>query len=479
MTSSSSSPEPQAPHPVSPEGPESREGSASEDRVDFAEQLREHLLNDDGETLAAWIESLAPGEIVRSVSQLSSEEQGLLLQILDPEDAADLIDDLPDEQSADLLEDIPPEQAAAIIGELDSDDRADVLHEMEAEEAEAILQALPPEEAREARQLLAFPPDTAGGVMVKELVAYPYDTTVEDVLEDLLEHREEYAHYNVQYFYVVDRGGALQGVLRLRDLVLSPPGRPVHEVMIRNPQVAPVDLDVATLQQIFETHSYSALPVVDGGGRLLGAVLEKEVAEAARKSASRTLLKLAGIFGGEELRSMPLRTRARRRLVWLIVMLVLNLCAASVVALYTETLKETIALAVFLPVVAGMSGSCGNQAVGLSLRELALGMVKPWDLLYVLMKEMKVGIVNGIALGMLLGITAGLWQGYGFGLVVGGALACNTLIAVCIGGMLPLMLKRLKLDPAMASSPILTMLSDVAGFFLLLGMAAPLLSRFS
>lgn len=442
---------------------------------DVTQQLRERLATLDKESLADWIDSLPPGEIARAVAHLSFEECTRLLHTLDPEDAADLIDDLPDEQSADLLEEMPTEEAADIVEELDSDDRADVLGEMEEEKQEAILGAMAQEEAKEARELMAYPGDTAGGVMVTEFVAYPTGTTVEQVLKDLQQNRETYSDYDVRYFYVTDSTGVLKGVLRLRDMVLSAPSRPIDEFMIRTPAVVHADLDLNTLQRMFEIHSYSALPVTDEAGRLLGVAIEKEVAEAARKNANRVMLKLVGIFGGEELRSMPTMSRIGRRLSWLIVILVLNLCAASVIALYMDTLQQMIALAVFLPVVAGMSGSSGNQAVGLSLRELALGVVKPWDMLYVLFKEMRVGLVNGVVLGILLGVICSVWKDYTFGLVVGVALSINTFMAVCLGGLMPLLLKRMKLDPAMASSPIITMVSDAGGFFLVLNFAALLL----
>ncbi|GAG23820.1 unnamed protein product, partial [marine sediment metagenome] len=230
-------------------------------------------------------------------------------------------------------------------------------------------------------------------------------------------------------------------------------------------------------QRMFETHSYSALPVVDGAGQLLGVVIEKEVAEAARKNANRTMLKLAGIFGGEELRSMPLLQRVGRRLSWLLVILILSVCAASVIHFFEGTLEKMIALTMFLPVVAGMSGCSGNQAVALSLRELALGTVTPWDLFYVLIKEMRVGMVNGIILGVVLGVIGYMWKGnYHLGVIIGSALALNTVISVCLGGTLPLLLKRIRLDPVIASGPILTTVVDTGGFFMVLSFAALMMS---
>jgi magnesium transporter len=335
------------------------------------------------------------------------------------------------------------------------------------------------EEAAEARELLSYPMDTAGGVMVKEYVSYPLGTSVGDVLDDLRRHREEYGDYDVRYFYVTDRIGVLKGVLRLRDMVLSPRSRPIDEVMITDPDVAPVDMDLTTLQHRLEIHSYSALPVVDAGKRLLGVVIEKEVAEAARKSANRTMLKLAGIFGGEELRSMPTWSRVWGRLSWLFAILALSVLAALVIKLYEGTLQAQIGLAMFLPVVAGMAGSSGNQAMALSLREMAMGVVKPWELTYVLIKETKIGLINGTILGIVLMVVSYLLSSaqplderLTISVIVGMSLVINTFLAVCIGGTLPLALKRAGLDPAAASGPILTTVVDTGGFFLVLSLAA-------
>jgi magnesium transporter len=171
-------------------------------------------------------------------------------------------------------------------------------------------------------------------------------------------------------------------------------------------------------------------------------------------------------------------TRARRRLSWLSLNIVLNIMAASVIALYFDTLSAAIALAVFLPIVSDMSGCSGNQAVAVSMRELSLGIVKPFEFVRVWIQEIKVGVLNGIALGILLGVVAWLWKdNYWLGLVVGAALAINTLVAVSLGGTVPLVLKRIGVDPAVASGPILTTVTDMCGFFLVLSLATLVLPQ--
>lgn len=169
---------------------------------------------------------------------------------------------------------------------------------------------------------------------------------------------------------------------------------------------------------------------------------------------------------------MPLIVRSGRRLSWLSINIVLNVCAASVIAMYQDTLSAVIALAVFLPIISDMSGCSGSQAVAVSIRELTLGTVRPTELLRVLGKELQVGLINGLALGLLLALVALLWQGnVWLGIVVGGALMINTSVAVCLGGMIPLVLKRFQMDPALASGPILTTVTDMCGFMLVLGFA--------
>jgi magnesium transporter len=187
---------------------------------------------------------------------------------------------------------------------------------------------------------------------------------------------------------------------------------------------------------------------------------------------------MRGIVGGDEVRTLPTRTRARRRLSWLSINILLNIVAAGVIALYIDVLDQVIALAVFLPIISDMSGASGNQAVAVSMRELSIGLVKPYEVIRVWLKEISVGLINGVALGVLIGVVAFIWDGNGWlGIVVGATLALNTLIAVSVGGTVPLMLKRIGVDPAVASGPILTTVTDICGFFLALSLASLLITQ--
>ncbi|MFH1950737.1 MAG: magnesium transporter [Pseudomonadota bacterium] len=442
------------------------------------DRLSELIAGKDSVELTRFVDALNPSETARGISRLTEEEQLRLLSLLSPEDAADVIEDIPEVQAADLVEDMPSEQAAAIMEEMTSDHLVDVLGEMDEDASQAILAKMDRKDADEARMLLEYAPDCAGGLMISEFLVYKIDNTIQDVLDDLQANRSEYVDYHVQYFYVVDREEKLAGVLRIHDLLFPARETRLTQVMISSPLSVPDKASLKELEEFFEEHHFFGVPVVDDGRRLVGVVLPNAIKEAVSKRKTKTFLRLSGIIGGEEFRTMPLLSRSGRRLSWLSMNIVLNIIAASVIALYQDTLAAVIILAVFLPMVSDMSGCSGNQAVAVSMRELSLGLVRPGELLWVLAKEAKVGIINGLVLGLLLGGVAFFWKGNPWlGVVVGGALAANTLVSVTLGGMLPLVLKRLKLDPALVSSPLLTTVTDMCGFFFVLSFAAAILPK--
>ncbi len=442
------------------------------------ERLEALLAAGDAHALQSFLDTLPPAEAGRALSRLDDEVQGRLLALLDPEAAAHLLEPMSDTQAADLIEELPPAQAAGIVEELPSADQADVLGELDHADAEAILARMEPEDAAGARRLMQYAADTAGGIMITEYLAFPEHWTVADVTGDLRTHGAQYSDFDVQYTYVTSADGALVGVLRVRDLLLARGDEPVNRIMIPSPLSVDVRTSLQPLEQLFDEHAFLGMPVVDAQRRLVGVVRRAAVEEALRDQATATFLKFSGLIGEDELRTMPLGRRASRRLSWLSINIVLNILAASVIALYQDTLAAVIALAVFLPIISDMSGCSGNQAVAVSIRELSLGLVKPYEFLRVALKEGGIGLINGLALGVLLGGVAFAWKGNTMlGLVVGGALMLNTCVAVLLGGLIPLGLKRLRLDPALASGPILTTVTDMCGFFLVLSFATAVLPR--
>lgn len=432
-------------------------------------QLR-RLIDTDTQAIDAYLVTLSGPDVVRAMFRLDERERQAVLTALTPRTAAEFIEDVPDEVAADLIEALPTVDAASIVDALPSHERADLLAEVEDVEQREILEAMAPDSAAAARELLAYPPHSAGGLMRSEYLRFPAAATAREVLEALTSGDRELSPHQLQQCYVVE-DGVLVGVVRTRNLVAGPQQAVLAGVM-RRPTAVNVAADLATAHACLEEAELLSLPVTDDAGRLLGVLEREQVDEALVERASDDHRKALGIVGDEELRSMPLMARSRRRLSWLSVNIVLNLVSVSVIAAFEETIAAVIALAVFLPIVSDMSGCSGNQAVAVSMRELTLGVVGPRDVLRVWWQEAKVGVLNGLALGLLLGAAAWVWKGnLALAVVIAAALAANTVVAVSIGGTVPLLLKRLRFDPAVASGPVLTTVTDICGFFLLLSLA--------
>ncbi|HUX95205.1 MAG TPA: magnesium transporter [Bacteroidales bacterium] len=446
--------------------------------INPVDKIRSLLRMDDKSELTDFLDSLQASEVVYLMNKLDRKEQHKLLTAISPEDAADLIEELPDAQAADIIEEMDAEDAAAIINEMTSDERADLMLELDDDEAEAILTEMEPVEAASVRRMIEYGPDTAGGLMITEYFSYKVSSTVREVVDDLRENAEKYKEYHVRYIYVVSGQDIFIGVLQMQDLLLATKSQKLSDIVIKEVKAVNVNTPLDKLDDLFDTYDYYGFPVVDEQNRLIGVIRRKNVLEAVNERTAYDHLESQGIVGGDELRTMPVLQRSRRRLTWLSVNIVLNLIAASVITFYQDTLHSVIALAVFLPIISDMSGCTGNQAVAVSMRELSLGTVKPGEVFRVWWQEISVGLINGTVLGILIGIAAYIWKGNIYlGIVVGGALAINTLIAVSIGGTVPLILKKMNIDPALASGPILTTITDMIGFFLALSFATIALTR--
>ncbi|MGE0267299.1 MAG: magnesium transporter [Candidatus Omnitrophota bacterium] len=439
--------------------------------------LKRRLLQKDPAKIKQFFDFISPSEKARTLSHLDREDVTEIFSLLDPAYAAELLNDLPEEQAAGLIELIPTRQAAGIVDHLPKHDQIDILNEVRSEDtAQAIIDTMSPAEAKETREMLAYEDDTAGGIMITEILKFKDTTTVGEVLKDMEVNREKYLDYDVQYIYVTGPDNELKGVLPLRDMILSRHSEPVNRLMITKLVKATVNSTLEELVDLFENYDFLGLPVVNPNNQLVGVAKRYAVMEAVGERETDTFLKFSGIVGGEELRSMPIWVRSKRRLSWLCINIFLNIMAASIIAVYQDTIATVIALAVFLPIISDMSGCSGNQSVAVSIRELTMGIAKPSDIFNVILKESALGLINGLVLGLLLGGVAFLWKGnFYLGLVIGSALAINTLVAVTIGGILPLILHKMKKDPALASGPILTTVTDMCGFLITLGFATQML----
>ena len=430
--------------------------------------LQKALDASDGEQIAEIVDNISSHEALRQVSLMESTDRDELMTLLAPDAAAELIEEAPAELAVTMIGSLDSTVAAKIMEELHSDTQADIVQDMEAEDSEAILAEMEAESADNLRMLSQYDSDTAGGLMELEAFTFQIHETVSAVLKRLIED-DSFERHRGQHPYIVDETGKLVGVVSLRDMLRSKRAAKLTDILHEPISVLP-ETSQEELVDLFDENPFLGIPVVNASGILLGVVSRLELAEAELERAEHESLSRQQI--GDELRSMPTLLRSKRRLAWLSSNIVLNIIAASVISSYEETLAAVIAIAIFLPMVSDMSGCSGNQAVGVSMRELSLGLTRPVDLFHVLKKELGVGIINGIVLGILIGIVAWIWKDNAFlGLVIGLALALNTLIAVSIGGTVPLILKNFGIDPAVASGPLLTTVTDMAGFFLVLSLA--------
>lgn len=437
------------------------------------------LHSKDSEASKKILNSLEAEDQARAVSRLAPEMRVALAETLLEQDFAQLLTELPEAQAVELLDSLSPDQAAAAVSCLPPEISSRFLREMETTESIEILEEIEDRDtATELQSRLEYEEGCAGSLMRGSPVSFSQSTTVQILLDELREHAEDYSDRDIQYLYVLNEEKQLIGVLQLRQLFWSPRDKLLRELMIPNPFSVPAEMDFHELAEIFQKRPFLGLPVVDEAGRLLGVVPRDTVQRETSDEQTELYLQSQGIVDGEELRSMPLLARCRKRLAWLAPNIILNLAAASVIAANEATLKEVIALAVFLPIVSDMSGCSGNQAVAVSIRELTLGILRPGDFLRVVFKEGLVGVINGSLLGILLGVVAAVWKGNFFlGAVVAFALALNTVLSVLLGGLVPLFLKSRKVDPALASGPILTTCTDMCGFFLVLSLAAMVLDK--
>jgi magnesium transporter len=410
---------------------------------------------------------MEPADLADVLSSLDEAERLTAVRALPPEISGEALVEMPEEEHAeDTLAALEPAKAADIVEEMADDDAADILQEMEPEEQERILSEV--EDRTDVDRLLAYDEESAGGLMTTHVVTVRDTDTAGEAIEEIRRQAEE-----VEGFYqvfVVEADGRLVGLLPLRDLVTSPAGRPVREFMEAADITVTPERDQEEVARLMARYNLPSVPVVDAGGRLLGRVTFDDVIDVVEAETTEDLLQFGGVSADEEL-GAPWTGAVRSRLPWLYVNLLTAFAAASVVLVFSNAIQELKWLAVFMPVIAGMGGNAGTQALAVSVRRIALGQVPIGREAGLVGKEMLVGLVNGLANALVAGSIGWLAAGPRFGGVVALAMSANLMVAGFAGAFVPLLLERLKIDPAIASSVFVTTFTDMCGFFLLLGMA--------
>ena len=421
-------------------------------------------------------EGMHPSDIADLVASVAVEEHRIeILKALPTDVASETLAEMEeDEDRAELLTGLDERKGAELLQELADDDAADLLGELEPRDRDRMLAALPSEEAGEIRELLQYGEETAGGLMTTSLVSVPAGATAAEAISEIRKQgREVEDFYTV---FVVDERDRLHGTVPLDDLILADPADAI--ALLVEPAAATVlpDTDQEDVGQLMGRYNLVNIPVVDREGSLLGRITFDDVIDVIEAETTEDILRLAGVSDEEELKGGWFES-VRSRLPWLVLNLATAAIAASVILAFESTIEEVAFLAFLMPVIAALGGNTGTQALAVTIRRIAVGGVINAGQFRVVGKEVLVGLLNGFVLGVLFAVFAYVWMDGDprLGLVVLLAMWANIIVAGFAGAMIPTVLHRLGVDPAVASSVFVHTLTDLVGFVMVLNLAAALL----
>lgn len=432
----------------------------------------EHLLqagNFDG--AAEYVRNLHPADGAEMLSELEPTDQGEIVTRLEPDELALVFEQMDREEAAEMGQHLDVESLANVLDEMEPDVAADMLGEMEPAEATAILEQM--DEAKAVAPLMAYPEESAGGLMNVAPPSLRRFWTVTEALQFIKSNYHDAGQ--IFYLYVLDRNNTLIGVINLRALILAEPTQTIEEIMSRNVISIRVDMDQEAVAQLFSHYDLLALPVVDAENRLVGIITVDDVVDVIEEEATEDIYHLAQVSPQSEVFA-PVTKSVGERLPWLLINLLTAFLASGVVALFENTIAAVAVLAVFMPIVAGQGGNAGTQTLTIIVRSLALGEIDISDAWRALLYEFAIGALNGLATGLVVGLVAWWWQGsYMLGIIIGIAMIGNMIVAAIAGVLVPITLKRFHVDPALASSIFVTTFTDCAGFGFFLGLATILI----
>jgi len=414
------------------------------------------------------VEQIHPADVLDAIHLYDGDPLEILKRL--PETyVASIIDEAEDDEKYELLTLFSKQKQIDIVDEMSSDELVDLLGSIDEEEQNSIIVNMDAQDAAEVRALLSYEPETAGGVMATEFLAMQEHMTVQDTLTYLQQEAPDAETF--YYIYVLDDQGILKGIVSLRDLIKSSFSTQLGEIMKESVVSVPVDMDQETIGRMFEKYGYLIIPVVNQANKMLGIITVDDIMEILMEEDTEDLYRLAGLQESEKVAG-GVKESVKSRLPWLIVNLFTAILAAATVSLFEGTISKVVALATFMPIVAGMGGNAGTQTLTLIVRGIALGEVRLENAKKILKKEISVGVLNGVVLGILVAVLGLIWEGNPvFGLVIGVAMLLNLIMATLAGYFVPVTLKKLGVDPALASAVFVTTVTDVLGFFFFLGLA--------
>ncbi|HJQ16782.1 MAG TPA: magnesium transporter [Allosphingosinicella sp.] len=466
--------EPEAPDPalLQPEAsaptPEDRLDEDDRLKPEFVREVMERVEAGDDEGARALVAPLHPADVADLFELVDRDERrALAASIADLLDA-DVFAEMNDWVREELIEALDPHEVASIAGQLETDDAVALIEDMEEDDQRAVLRALDPDDRAAIEEALTFPEESAGRLMQRDLIAVPEHWTVGQVI-DYLRSNEDLAT-DFWEIYVVDPQHRPVGTCMLSWVLRTPRNMAVADMMQREQTLIPVDMDQEEVALRFQKYALISAAVVDQSGRLVGMITVDDVVHIIQEEASEDILRLSGAGDGDI--NEPIGATIRRRLTWLVVNLGTAIIAASVVGLFQGTISRLVQLAVLMPIVSGMGGNAGTQTMAVAVRALALNELTSSNTRRMVFREFRIAFVNGLSLGTLLGVSVGLFYHYpDLGIVIALAMVINNLVAGLFGIAVPVLLEKLKVDPAVSSAVFVTMATDVMGFFSFLGLA--------
>lgn len=435
-------------------------------------QILEFILESPFETILEQIDEIHPVDFLEALGEFDDDPL-IILEKLPDEYVALLLDYAEDDEKFNLLSLFSKNRQAQIISEMSSDELVDLLGTLDEDEQNEIITNMNTEEVEEVKTLLSYDPESAGGIMATEFISIKETDTVNETINYLRTMAPD--SETPYYIYVVDDLDVLKGVVPLRQIIVSTPDTLIKDIMIENIISAPVDMDQEEVSHIFEKYGFMAIPVVDHNGEILGIITVDDVMEIMKEEYTEDMFRLAGLDEEEKVAGTVIGA-IKSRLPWLLVNLVTATLAAKTVSLFENTIAQIVALATFMPMVAGMGGNAGSQTLTLIIRGIAIGEINYENQADILKKEIAIGIINGLCIGLVVGVLGYFWVGsLAFGFVIGTAMLLNLIVATISGYLVPVLLKKVGIDPALASAVFVTTVTDVLGFFFFLGLATVML----
>jgi len=418
--------------------------------------------------VAGILAEMSPGDVAYLISSSPPDYRDLLLGLLEPDQEVLVVNELPDDLRNATLMNREPEALAEIVEQLDEDDVADILHELPDEVTGQVLAILDEQSRQRLQKVLSFPDNVAGGLMSTDVITIRADLTLDVVLRYLRRHSE--IPPNTDNLIVVNRNDRFVGLLPLSTVLVSDPAVSVREMMITDQDAINAEVPATEVARRFERNDWVSAPAGDDDGKLLGRITIDDVVDVIREEADHSLTSLARL--GEEDTFATAWQSAPRRAVWLGVNLATALLASSVINLFQGTIEKVVALAVLMPIVASMGGIAGTQSLTILIRAMAMGQINDRNQLWLVGRESLVGLLNGALWAMVIAATASLWFNDAvLGIIIGCAMLINLITAGVAGAGLPIVLRRLQVDPALAGGVLVTTITDVIGFLAFLGLA--------